>query len=402
MSVPTAAVLYMTYPLFTLIIGWLFFQDRPTPRAIFGSVLILAAALLATSQAAPAGTATVALTGFALFCGLTAPVSFGLAINVLARRLTALSPLSRMAAFTGGSVIGLLPLILTYPASAVFPADSAQWLLVLALGLGSALIPQLLYNAFVPRIGAPSAAALGSIELPTMFAIGWIALGDSPGPREIAAGVLVLTAILLTPAQNPIPQKTRECDMTQRPNLPFAEERADMAAAFRWTARLNMHESVANHLSLAVNADGTRFLINPNARHFARIRASDMLELDANDPTTMDRPDAPDPTAWGLHGSIHRACPHARCLMHVHSTHATVLASLADSRLPAIDQNSAMFFGPRQVVDDHFGGMAFGDEGARCATLLADPQVTTMIMGNHGVLIIGRQRGRNLQPALLL
>lgn len=178
--------------------------------------------------------------------------------------------------------------------------------------------------------------------------------------------------------------------MTQRPNLPFAEERADMAAAFRWTARLNMHESVANHFSLAVNADGTRFLINPNARHFARIRASDMLELDANDPTTMDRPDAPDPTAWGLHGSIHRACPHARCLMHVHSTHATVLASLADSRLPAIDQNSAMFFGPRQVVDDHFGGMAFGDEGARCATLLADPQVTTMIMGNHGVLIIGR------------
>ncbi len=178
--------------------------------------------------------------------------------------------------------------------------------------------------------------------------------------------------------------------MTQRPNLPFAEERADMAAAFRWTARLNMHESVANHFSLAVNPEGTRFLINPNARHFARIRASDMLELDANDPTTMDQPDAPDPTAWGLHGSIHRACPHARCLMHVHSAHATVLASLTDSRLPAIDQNSAMFFGPRQVVDDHFGGMAFGDEGARCATLLADPQVTTMIMGNHGVLIIGR------------
>lgn len=207
MSVPTAAVLYMTYPLFTLIIGWLFFQDRPTPRAIFGSILILAAALLATSQAAPVGAATVALTGFALFCGLTAPVSFGLAINVLARRLTALSPLSRMAAFTGGSVLGLLPLVLTYPASAVFPADSAQWLLVLALGLGSALVPQLLYNAFVPRIGAPSAAALGSIELPTMFAIGWIALGDSPGPREIAAGALVLTAILLTPAQTPSPKE---------------------------------------------------------------------------------------------------------------------------------------------------------------------------------------------------
>ena len=69
--------------------------------------------------------------------------------------------------------------------------------------------------------------------------------------------------------------------------------------------------------------------------------------------------------------------------------HATVLASLADSYLPPIDQNSAMFFG-RQVVDDHYGGMAFGDEGARCAEMLRDPKITTMIMGNHGVLIIGQ------------
>lgn len=177
--------------------------------------------------------------------------------------------------------------------------------------------------------------------------------------------------------------------ITERRNLTHAEERADLAAAFRWTARLNMHESIANHFSFAVNEAGTRFLINPNGRHFSRIRATDLLELDADDPATMDRPDAPDPTAWGLHGSVHRLCPQARCVMHVHSVHATVLASLADSRLPAIDQNSAMFFG-RQVVDDHFAGMAFEEEGARCAALLADPKITTMIMGNHGVLVIGR------------
>jgi ribulose-5-phosphate 4-epimerase/fuculose-1-phosphate aldolase len=164
--------------------------------------------------------------------------------------------------------------------------------------------------------------------------------------------------------------------------------RVDLAAAFRWTARLNMHEAVANHFSLATNAPGTEFLINPNARHFARLTASDMVLIDANDPKTMDRPDAPDPTAWGLHGSIHRACPHARCVMHVHSIHATVLASLADSHLPAIDQNSAMFHN-RQVVDANYGGMAFGDEGARCAALLTDPKVKVMIMGNHGVLVIG-------------
>lgn len=173
------------------------------------------------------------------------------------------------------------------------------------------------------------------------------------------------------------------------PNLTHWQERCDMAAAFRWTARLNMHEAVANHFSLAVNPEGTRFLINPNGRHFSRITASSLIEIDANDPATMARPDAPDPTAWGLHGSIHRALHHARCVMHVHSIHATVLASLADSRLPAIDQNSAMFHN-RLVVDDHYGGMAFEEEGARCATLLADPRTTVMVMGNHGVLVIGQ------------
>lgn len=174
-----------------------------------------------------------------------------------------------------------------------------------------------------------------------------------------------------------------------RTNLPFDEERVDLACAFRWTARLDMNEAVANHFSLAVNAGGTQFLMNPNQVHFARVKASDLLLIDANDPETMNRPDAPDPTAWGLHSAIHRNVPHARCVMHVHSTYATVLASLADSRLPAIDQNSAMFHGPRQVIDENYGGLAFDEEGERCSKLLADPRVQVMIMGNHGILVIG-------------
>ncbi|SFU65435.1 Class II Aldolase and Adducin N-terminal domain-containing protein [Aliiroseovarius crassostreae] len=74
--------------------------------------------------------------------------------------------------------------------------------------------------------------------------------------------------------------------------------------------------------------------------------------------------------------------------MHVHSIHATVLASLADSNLPPIDQNTATFYN-RYVIDEGFGGLAFEEEGTRCAAMLSDPKVKTMIMGNHGVLVIG-------------
>jgi ribulose-5-phosphate 4-epimerase/fuculose-1-phosphate aldolase len=171
-------------------------------------------------------------------------------------------------------------------------------------------------------------------------------------------------------------------------NLPFRQERVDLAAAFRWTVRLNMHEGVSNHFSLSVNEDGTQFLMNPNQVHFSLIKASDMLLIDANDPSTMDRPDAPDPTAWGLHGAVHRMCPHARCAMHVHSVHATVLASLKDPVLPPVDQNCALFF-DRIAYDTDYGGLALDDEAERCCTLLADPSKKVLVMGNHGIMVIG-------------
>lgn len=172
-------------------------------------------------------------------------------------------------------------------------------------------------------------------------------------------------------------------------NMPHWQERIDLAAAFRWTARLDMHESVANHFSLAVNEDGTRFLMNPNQMHFSRVTASSLLLLDANDPATMERPGAPDPTAWGLHGALHRLCPHARCAMHVHSPHATALACLEDPMLPPLDQNAAMFHG-RIAVDQSYGGLALDEEAERACQALSDPSKNVLIMGNHGIMVVGR------------
>ncbi|HEY0276359.1 MAG TPA: class II aldolase and adducin N-terminal domain-containing protein [Paenirhodobacter sp.] len=175
---------------------------------------------------------------------------------------------------------------------------------------------------------------------------------------------------------------------TLHPNIDHWQERVDLAAAFRWTARMDLHEAVANHFSLSVNDDGTQFLMNPNQRHFSRVKASDLLLIDANNPDTLKGPDAPDPTAWGLHGTIHRTHPHARCAMHVHSPFATALACLADSTVPPIDQNTATFFN-RYVVDEGYGGLAFQDEAERCAALLSDPKKKVMIMGNHGLMVVG-------------
>lgn len=172
---------------------------------------------------------------------------------------------------------------------------------------------------------------------------------------------------------------------TAEARVDVALARIELAACFRWFARLGMHESVANHFSFAVTGDGQKFLMNPRGKHFSRIGASDLLLLDANDSGAMARPDAPDPTAWHIHARIHRLVPNARCIMHLHPKYATALSALEDSRLRPIDQNTMRFFG-KVVTDDSFGGMALSDdEGDRLAGLLGGGNV--LMMGNHGVLV---------------
>ena len=180
----------------------------------------------------------------------------------------------------------------------------------------------------------------------------------------------------------------------------FDSERRDLAAAFRWFARLGMAESVANHFSVAVSQDGTQFLMNPCRRHFSQIKASELLLLNANDPATLEQPNAPDPTAWYLHAGLHARVPHARCIMHLHSKYATALGCLQDSTLYPIDINAARFFG-RVAIDPQFAGMALSnDEAQRQARLLVAPAgdslagrsvegKSVLLMANHGVMVVG-------------
>lgn len=161
--------------------------------------------------------------------------------------------------------------------------------------------------------------------------------------------------------------------------------RVDLAAAFRLTARMGWHEAVANHFSAAVSPDGKSFLMNPKWKHFSRIRAGDLQLLDADDGSTMHRPDAPDLTAWCIHGAIHAHLPHARCVFHLHPPYATAIAALADPEIKPIDQNTARYYN-RVAYDLAYEGMADSDEeGLRLARVLGNRG--TMMMGNHGVLI---------------
>ena len=163
--------------------------------------------------------------------------------------------------------------------------------------------------------------------------------------------------------------------------------RVDLAAAFRLIHELDMHESVANHLSAAVSEDGKQFLMNQLWMHFSNVTASNLQLLDSDDATVMDSDQAPDASAWTIHGNVHRVLPDAKVIMHLHPTYATVLSTLKDPRILPIDNNTARFYG-RIAYDTNFGGIATSDEeGKRIVQTFAGKKA--LMMGNHGVTVIG-------------
>lgn len=163
--------------------------------------------------------------------------------------------------------------------------------------------------------------------------------------------------------------------------------RRELAAAFRWAARLGYHEAVANHFSAAVSDDGQQFLVNPVGSHFSRIRASDLVLVDTSaEGESLDF--GVDPTAWVLHSHIHRHVPHARCILHTHMRYATTLACLANYEFQMVDQNACRFHGTI-AYDRNYAGLALDpEEGERVARLFGDDK-EVLFLGNHGVMVVG-------------
>ena len=158
----------------------------------------------------------------------------------------------------------------------------------------------------------------------------------------------------------------------------------DLAAVFRWTAKLNMHEGIANHFSVCHPDSNGSFYVNGTGQHFSNIKASDLVLIEENNFEEMkNKPEIVDPTAINIHGAIHKKVPHAKCILHVHSKYATALSCLKDPTLPPIDQNTMRFYNRIALYDD-FGGLGFEEESEKMANSIGNH--STLLLANHGIL----------------
>ena len=71
--------------------------------------------------------------------------------------------------------------------------------------------------------------------------------------------------------------------------MEITELQKDLAATFRWTVRLNMHEAVANHFSVSAPDSSEDFYVNGSGMHFSTIKASDLVLIEENKFEEMKR-----------------------------------------------------------------------------------------------------------------
>ena len=168
--------------------------------------------------------------------------------------------------------------------------------------------------------------------------------------------------------------------------MEISELQKDLAAVFRWTARLNMNEGIANHFSVCI-PNSNDFYVNGSGMHFSSIKASDMILVKQNMIEEIKKqPELVDPTALNIHGAIHKKVPHARCILHVHSKYATALSTLKNPTLEPIDQNTMRFYNRIAIYED-FGGLGFEEESNKMAAAIGNNR--SMLLANHGILTVG-------------
>ncbi len=163
--------------------------------------------------------------------------------------------------------------------------------------------------------------------------------------------------------------------------------RIDLAAAFRWAARYELHEAVDNHLSFApADRDGA-FLVNAYGKHWSEIGPDDLLLVDAQG-MVLEGEGFVEPSAVSIHSGIHRRQPHARAVMHSHMPYATALTLLEDGRLETAAHQTALRFHGAVAYDPVFAGSADPpEEGQRIADALGTARV--LFLAHHGVIVVG-------------
>ncbi|EON97314.1 putative class ii aldolase family protein [Phaeoacremonium minimum UCRPA7] len=159
-----------------------------------------------------------------------------------------------------------------------------------------------------------------------------------------------------------------------------------MAGAFRVFARKGFTEGAAGHISVRDPVDPDTFWINPYAKHFGMLKASDMVHVDEHGQVIGGARSPVNTAGFMIHSAIHKAHPRVNAACHTHSKFGKAWSSFGKP-LEILSQDACNFY-QNQAVYSRFGGVVMEkEEGERIAEAMGDARC--VILQNHGLLTTG-------------
>lgn len=193
-----------------------------------------------------------------------------------------------------------------------------------------------------------------------------------------------------------------------------------MAAAFRWFGKQGYGEGVSGHISMrgksatvllvdatnsanAISIDPISpdcFWINPFARHFSMMRASDLVLVDGEGYVVEGGNQACiNEAGFMIHSEIHKARPDVVAACHTHSIYGKTWSAFGKP-VEMLSQDACNFYGSQTVYEEH-GGIALAqEEGAAIAKALGNNSV--IILKNHGCVYFTFSQGDCVLSILII
>jgi drug/metabolite transporter (DMT)-like permease len=195
--VATAALIYFTHPLFTILLMGIFFREPFTGKSILVAGLVVAACGLILS---PGSLSEGQI--WALGMSFLMPLSFATLMIGFEQWLHILPLWPRTALTLWGQVIIIVPVLLLVPFDTIMPLTDFGWIGVVGLATVSSLLPQVLMAAGIPLTGATRASVLGTAELLTSLLVGWVVLSEPvQWPELLGAGLIFIAIYVSRPAK---------------------------------------------------------------------------------------------------------------------------------------------------------------------------------------------------------
>ncbi|KAJ5916727.1 Meiotically protein [Penicillium tannophilum] len=161
-----------------------------------------------------------------------------------------------------------------------------------------------------------------------------------------------------------------------------------MAVAFRYFGKRGYNEGISGHISMRDPILKDHFWMNPFAKHFSSIKASDLVLVDHEGYVTEGGAQLPiNEAGFMIHSEIHKARPDVIAAAHTHGIHGKTWSAFGKP-IDMLTQDACNLYGRIGLYEDHAGIALSQEEGRQIAQALGKDNFAC-ILQNHGLLTVG-------------